>query len=184
MACPQNPVASALPAFPAFTTIGLSQSGQNVYNIYMTKRVYVETSVISGMFDRDDHPARAQPFWDAVFDGKIRVVLSDVLEDEIKQSPQHVRDFYASIPESQIERIVSTNESNRLAAAFVAARIVSPKHLTDSKHVALASIARVDALVSWNCRHIVNDNRIDIYNDLSEALGYAKITIQTPDKVK
>jgi len=60
---------------------------------------------------------------------------------------------------------------------------VSPKHLTDSKHVALASVARADVLVSWNCRHIVNENRIDIYNDLNEALGYPRITIQTPDRV-
>jgi hypothetical protein len=128
-------------------------------------------------------PQKRNHFGMLVFDGKIRVVLSDVLEDEIKQSPQHVRDFFANIPESQIERIASTDESNRLAAAFVAARIVSPKHLTDSKHVALASVASVDVLVSWNCRHIVNDNRIDIYNDLSEALGYVRIAIQTPDKV-
>jgi len=148
-----------------------------------TRRVYVETSVISGMFDSNDHPAKAQPFWDAVDDGKIRIVLSDVLEDEIKHSPQHVRDYYAKIQASQIERIVSTDETNRLAAVYVAARIVSSKHLTDSKHVALAAVARVDALVSWNCKHIVNHNRIDIYNDLNEALGYPRIEIQTPDNI-
>jgi predicted nucleic acid-binding protein len=164
----------------------LAKEEGNVYNGTMTKqvkRVYVETSVIGGMFDKNDHPAKAQPFWDAVFAGKIRVVLSNVLEDEIKQAPQHVRDVFANIPESQIERIVATEESNTLAAVYVAARIVSPKHLNDSKHVAFASVARVDVLVSWNCRHIVNRNRIDIYNDINEALGYTRIEIQTPDKV-
>ena len=149
----------------------------------MIKRVYVETSVISGMFDRNDHPAKAQLFWDTVNNGTIRVVLSSVLEDEMKKAPQHVRDFYDSIPKSQIERIVTTDESNKLAAVYVAARIVSPKHLNDSKHVAFAAVARVDALVSWNCRHIVNRNRIDIYNDINEALGYPRIIIQTPDKI-
>ena len=147
------------------------------------KRVYVETSVISGMFDSNDHPVKAQPFWDAVFGGKIRVVLSSVLEDEIKQAPQHVRDFFTDIPESQIERIDATDESNKLAAVYIAARIVSPKHLIDSKHVALASVARADVLVSWNCKHIVNHNRIDIYNDINEALGYPRIEILTPNKV-
>jgi len=147
------------------------------------KRVYVETSVISGMFDSNDHPAKAQPFWDAVNNGKIRAVLSDVLDDEIEQAPQHVRDFFDSLPKSQIERIVSTEESNRLAAVYIAAGIISRQHLIDCKHVALAAVARVDILVSWNCKHIVHDNRIARYNALNVALGYPKIKILTPDEV-
>ena len=147
------------------------------------KRVYVETSVVSGMFDKNDHPEKATPFWAAVNNGTIRVVLSDVLEEEIQSAPQHVRKFFARIPKSQIERVVSTEESDRLATVYVAARIVSSKHLTDSKHVALASVAHVDTLVSWNCRHIVNNNRIAIYNDINAALGYPKIAILTPDEV-
>jgi len=147
------------------------------------KRVYVETSVVSGMFDSNDHPVKTQPFWDAVNDGKIRVVLSSVLVDEIKEAPQHVRDYYDRIAQTQIERIASTEESDRLAALYAAARILTKQHLTDCKHVALAAIARVDALVSWNCKHIVNHNRIDRYNDINEVLGLPRIAIVTPDEV-
>jgi hypothetical protein len=135
------------------------------------------------MFDSNDHPVKAQPFWDAVEAGSVRVILSDVLDEEIEVAPLHIRDYYKKVQQFPIERIVSTAESNRLAAVYIAARIVSPKHLIDSKHVALATIARAGAIVSWNCTHIVNDNRIDIYNDINEALGYPRIAIQTPDKV-
>jgi len=135
------------------------------------------------MFDSNDHPVKAQPFWDAVEAGRVRVILSDVLDEEIEVAPLHIRDYYKKMQQFPIERIVSTAESNRLAAVYIAARIVSPKHLIDSKHVALATIARAGAIVSWNCTHIVNDNRIDIYNDINEALGYPRIAIQTPDKV-
>jgi predicted nucleic acid-binding protein len=149
------------------------------------KRVYVETSVISGMFDKNDHPARAQSFWDAVFAGEIRVVLSSVLKDEIKVAPLHVQEYYGNIEEEtpQIEWIEETEESKRLAAVYTAARIVTKRHLTDCKHVALAAIARVDAIVSWNCTHIVNENRIDRYNDINEAFGLPRIEILTPDEV-
>jgi predicted nucleic acid-binding protein len=135
------------------------------------------------MFDSNDHPTKAQPFWDTVMEGKIRVILSDVLLGEIEEAPQHVRDFYDKIPKAQIERIVSTEESNRLAVVYIAAGIVSRQHLVDCKHVALATAARVDAIVSWNCKHIVNHNRIDRYNAINEALGYPKIKILTPDEV-
>ena len=145
------------------------------------KRVYVETSVISGMFDKNDHPIKSQPFWDAVNKGEVRVVLSDVLVNELKQSPDNVREFYRQIPESQIERIVSTPMSNTLAGRYIKAGILTPNHLTDCKHVALAMLACVDVLVSWNTKHIVNKNRIRFFNAVSIGFGCDAIKILTPN---
>jgi len=147
------------------------------------ERVYVDSSVVSGMFDKNDHPERVKPFWGAVFDGKIRVILSDVLEDEVKDSPQHVRDFYESIPKSQIERIVSTDESDALAERYIAEGVVGETNLNDCQHVALASIANVDVLVSFNCKHIVKLNRIHRYNAINVLSGFSQIEIRTPDEV-
>ena len=147
------------------------------------ERVYVDSSVVSGMFDKNDHPERVKPFWDAVFDGKIRVILSDVLEGEIKDSPQHVRDFYESIPKSQIERITTTDESNKLANRYITEGVVGDTNLNDCRHVAIASIAGVDVLVSFNCKHIVRLNRIRQYNALNMLQGYSQIEIRTPDEV-
>jgi hypothetical protein len=135
------------------------------------------------MFDSNDHPVKAQPFWDAVFVGTIRVVLSSVLEDELKKAPDNVRGFFTDIPESQIERIVSTDESNTLAERYIKAGILTQNHLTDCKHVALATVARVDALVSWNTKHIVNDNRIPQFNFVNVGFGCDKITILTPNNI-
>ena len=149
----------------------------------LPERVYVESSVVSGVFDSNDHPVRVKPFWDAVFAGKIRVVLSDTLEDEIALAPQHVREFYRTIPESQIEQIVATDESNRLSARYIAEGIVTENSKNDSRHVALASVARVDVLVSFNCTHIVKLNRIRKYNAINVLLGYPTIEIRTPDEV-
>ena len=148
------------------------------------KRVYVDNSVISGMFD-DHLPERVKHtalFWQAVIDGKIRVVVSDVLEGENKRSPQHVRDFFNGLPESQIERIVSTDESDDLATGYVGANIISNNHLNDCKHIAIATIVRADAAVSWNCDDMVNPFRIPKYNEVNAKHGYLKIEILTPDK--
>ena len=149
----------------------------------LPERVYVETSVVSGMFDENDHPERAKPFWDAVFNGKIRVVLSDVLDGEIKNAPQHVREFYESIPKSQIERVVATDESDALAERYIAESVVGETNLNDCRHVALAAVAHVDVLVSFNCKHIVKLNRIRRYNGINMVLGYSQIEIRTPDEV-
>jgi hypothetical protein len=40
------------------------------------------------------------------------------------------------------------------------------------KHIAIATINRVDVLVSWNFRHIVNLQRIRGYNSVTLKWGY------------
>jgi predicted nucleic acid-binding protein len=145
------------------------------------KRVYVDTSVVSGMFDSNDHPVKAQPFWEAVFGGRIRIVVSDVLLEELKKAHDNVREFYRSIPKSQIERIVSTIESDTLARRYIKAGVLTHNHFTDCEHVALATIAHADVLVSWNRRHIVNDSRLRRFNDISIDFGCDEIKILTPN---
>ena len=109
--------------------------------------------------------------------------MSDVLDGEVARAPQHARDFFDDLPESQLERVFSTAESDALAKRYIAEGIVTENSLNDSLHVALASVARVDVLVSFNCTHIVNLNRIDQYNAVNAALGYPKLEIRTPDEV-
>ena len=146
------------------------------------KRVYVDTSVIYGALSQR-FVRETKPFWDAVIDGKIRVILSDVLEQEINRSPSHVRKFYHELPKTQVERIVSTEESNRLAAQYVAENVVGKSSLDDCRHIAMATLVHADVLVSWNFKHIVNIDRIHGYNSVNMKLGYPQINIRTPYEV-
>jgi len=148
------------------------------------KRVYMDNSVVSGMFDTHmpERIEHMRMFWQAVIDDKIRIIASDVLEVENRRSPQHVRDFFNDLPESQIERIESTDESDDLAAQYIGANVISEKHLNDCKHVAIATIVRADAVVSWNCEDMVNPNRIPKYNEVNKTHGYPEITILTPNE--
>jgi predicted nucleic acid-binding protein len=147
------------------------------------RRVYVDNSVISGMFD-DHMPERVKQtglFWQTVIDGEIRIIASDVLKREVADAPLHVRNFFNDLPESQIEQIESTDESDDLAAQYIGAEVITDNHMDDCKHVALATIAQADAVVSWNCDDMVNPNRIPKYNEVNITHGYQKIEILTPN---
>jgi hypothetical protein len=50
-------------------------------------------------------------------------------------------------------------EADALADAYLGHGIIGPGSRSDARHVALATIGRVDVLVSWNFRHIVNLGR-------------------------
>lgn len=53
----------------------------------------------------------------------------------------------------------------------------------DAQHIAIATVARVDVLVSWNFKHIVNLQRIYGYNSVNLRQGFPMIEIRTPREV-
>ena len=150
-------------------------------NQRIIKRVYVDSCAIGGLFNQ--YAEQTKPFWAAVQNGEITILVSDVMEQEVKKAPRCVRDFFASLPESQIELVVSTDESDILAERYIAENVVGPKSLADCKHVAIATLANVGVIVSWNFGHMVNKTRILGYNGVNMKLGYAPIDIRTPYEV-
>ena len=145
----------------------------------MTKRVYVDTSVVSAVLDKDEaRRHQTVRFWDSVRNGEIIAVVSDVSRDELDGAPEYVQKFFASIPEVQIERVVSTDESDVLARQYIAEKVVGQSSLNDCRHIAIATVVRTDGVVSWNLKDMVK--RQDGYNSVNEKMGYPKIEIQTP----
>lgn len=49
--------------------------------------------------------------------------------------------------------------------------------------MALATVARVDVMVSWNFKHIVNFSKIRLLNAVNLEQGYGLIEIRTPEEV-
>jgi len=145
------------------------------------RRVYVDGCAIGGLFNQ--YAEQTKPFWDAVQNGEITIIVSDVFDQEVEKAPQCVRDFFDALPESQMERVVSTDESDALAEKYIAEKVVGPKSLADCKHIALATLANASVIVSWNFSHMVNKTRILGYNGINMKLGYPQIDIRTPYEV-
>ena len=141
------------------------------------KRVYVDTTVVYGA-PAKEYSEDSRQFWNAVRNGEIIIIASDVLDEELERAPEHIQASFDALPKSLFERVDSIPESNALAAQYLAENVVGKSSFDDCRHIALATIARADALVSWNFRHIVE--RCDDYNDVNEKLGYPRIKIQTP----
>ena len=76
-----------------------------------------------------------------------------------------------------------TEEALVLAGLYVDARAIGPANRADAQHIAIATVSRVDALVSWNFKHIVNLQRIQAYNSVNLREGYPILEIRTPREV-
>jgi hypothetical protein len=148
----------------------------------MKLRIYADTSVIGGCFD-DKFKDTSRLLLEKFKKGEMVLVLSDLTQLEIKDAPLHVQAMVKTLPETHIERVVLTKEAADLAKMYIAHGIVRKASLADAQHIALASISRVDALVSWNFKHIVNLERIRGYNSINLRYGYPPIEIRTPWEV-
>jgi hypothetical protein len=81
------------------------------------------------------------------------------------------------------EYVTLNGESIQLAQAYLREGALTEKYLLDAQHIAVATLGRVDVVVSWNFKHIVNLNRIRLYNSVNLKLGYPMIEIRSPREV-
>jgi hypothetical protein len=148
----------------------------------MKKRIYTDTSVIGGCFDEEFADASGQLLNTFKTGGAI-LVVSDLTLVELQDAPARVRAVLEEIPLAYREDVELTEEAATLAEWYITAGVVVASKRVDAQHIALATIRRVDVLVSWNFKHIVNLERIQGYNSVNLRLGYPLLEIRTPQEV-
>ena len=63
---------------------------------------------------------------------------------------------------------------------YINEKIVGETSLGDCQHIATATLNYADVLVSWNFKHIVNFDKIRMFNSINIRLGYPLIDIRSP----
>jgi len=121
--------------------------------------------------------------FDEICAGVKTAVVSDLTLRELEEAPEAVRKVLSGVPEVFVEYVFLTDEVVALANAYIAHGAVTDKHIIDCQHIAMATIGRVDVLVSWNFKHIVNLDRIRKFNAVSLLQGYPPLEIRSPQEV-
>jgi predicted nucleic acid-binding protein len=145
----------------------------------MKQRIYIDTSVIGGYFDEEFKDATRELF-KRFENNEITFVVSDLLDLELIGAPKNVRELLYKFSADKFERVELTDEASLLADTYIAEKVVGKTSLEDCRHIAIATINKVDVLASWNFKHIVNLDRIKGYNSVNYRLGYPMIEIRSP----
>ncbi|MEI8372813.1 MAG: PIN domain protein [Planctomycetota bacterium] len=145
-------------------------------------RVYVDTSVFGGTQDVEfsDESCR---FLEEVRKGVFVVLISPLTVGELADAPESVSRTLFDLPPSQIESVPLNTEVIELAEEYVQTGVLGQGSADDAVHVAAATVARADLIISWNFRHIVNYRRIQGFNSVNVRMGYQPITILSPREV-
>ncbi len=144
-------------------------------------RVYVDSWVYGGAFD-EEFDDRSRAFFDDVRRGWFLIVTSPVVQREIADAPASVRELFAELAAVGEVQVV-TDEAEVLAQAYLDVGILTEKSRADALHVALATVAGCDVIVSWNFKHLVNFYRAPLYSAVNVLKGHRPIVIQSPPEM-
>lgn len=147
-----------------------------------TLRIYLDTSVVGGCFDPEFAP------WSTGLVEDFRAarfipVLSDLLSLELRGAPEPVRAVHAELLALSSEQVTISDSALELLRLYEMRSVLGPKYRADMLHIALATVADVDVLVSWNFKHIVRFDKIRLFNAANLELGYRQLAIHSPREV-
>ena len=145
----------------------------------MRQRIYIDTSVIGGYFD-DEFEEHTRSLFERIINEDFDIYFSEINETELILAPQEVRELKNLIPSSCFKFLELSDEAKLLAETYISEKALGKASLNDAYHIAIASVNRLDCLVSWNFKHIVNFDKIKLFNSINLKLGYPLIDIRTP----
>ena len=145
-------------------------------------KIYLDTSVFGGCFDEEFAEASLALF-EQIKAGKFILAFSSVTGRELDKAPEAVQQILDELSSDIIEVIPDSPEILHLRDAYLAAGVVGPASTADAEHIAAASVAEVDFVVSWNFKHIVHYEKINGYQAVNLLNGYKPIKIYSPREV-
>ena len=150
-------------------------------------KLYLETSVWNFFF-ADDAPEKKEvtkEFFDLAHKGVYEIYISNAVLTEIDRAPQLIkRQLEDLIGQCRPKTIEVIPEMEDLAGKYIEDKIVPEKKWEDALHVAVATVAEVDLVITWNYRHLANFRKSELFNSVNLKHGYIKtIGILTPMEV-
>lgn len=140
--------------------------------------VYLDATIILGSQD----PRRAGPLHGLirqVVRDEVVLIVSDLTVDELGDAPADAHKIMDASILPRAERVPLTTETLDLAGRYVESGVVTRPRRADARHVAAATVAGADVLVSWN-RRILGWERVRRYNKVNCLMGYGPIDARDP----
>lgn len=147
----------------------------------MKQSLYLETSVVGAYLDNGEPFRRDMTirWWEHEL-SEYRAFVSILVKRELECLAQPHRDSYLNLIKD-IEQLELPEEAAILAEGYISRGIFKRKFIGDALHVAVASVYKIDYLVTWNFGHVANvrkQARVRLFNT---AAGFFVPNIVTPE---
>ena len=151
-------------------------------------KLYLETTVISYLVARPSNDAAlghrqqvTRQLWEE-YANDYQFVVSDIVISEILRgdagAAQRRFDVVANLTILDL-----SPEVDKLAQDLIDAGALPHQARSDAQHIACAAVNNIDYLVSWNYKHIVNEIKRQLINEVCHVARFSPPTICTPIEI-
>ena len=104
---------------------------------------------------------------------------SDVVIFELSRGKHEVKKARLNLIKN-IELFESSNEIQKIVQVYIDRLVMPHDPFGDAHHLAIASFHKLDALLTWNCLHLANPNKLDVISQINHELGLPTPELITP----
>ena len=153
--------------------------------ITIKPRVYIESTVVSYLAARlSKNPVlvarqrASRQLWENYAD-RFEFVISDIVSNEVRLGDANAAQRRLEVI-SSLRVLEILPEVDVLGQKLLGTGAVPRNSEPDAQHIAIATVHGVEYLVSWNHKHIVNENKREHINQVCQAAGFQPTTLCTP----
>ncbi len=147
----------------------------------MKQSLYLETSVIGAYLDNGE-PFRRDltiRWWEHEM-AEYDAFISPLVARELERTSEPHRTGYLKLI-AGMSQVELTDEAAILADGYVARGIFHRRYIADALHAAIASVHKIDYLVTWNFGHLANVRRQARIRLFNTTAGFFTPVIVTPE---
>ena len=111
---------------------------------------------------------------------KIPTIYLELENTRITEKREQMKTLIADY---EVTVLPASDEAERLAGAYVSEGIIPAKYVADALHIAAATVAGLDFIVSLNSRHIVKHKTIIQTEIINAREGFKRVFIHSPAEV-
>lgn len=149
--------------------------------------IYLETTIFNFPFANDapQYQAEAKKLFEEIKAGKFQPFTSEYVLDELEETEdtEKLKNMKALIADCRVEVLPGNDETLRLTDLYIAEGVIPAKYKTDALHIAAATVAGIDFIISLNFRHIVKHKTIIQTEIINAREGFKRVFIYTPAEV-
>ncbi|MGK5094443.1 hypothetical protein WDW89_20805 [Deltaproteobacteria bacterium TL4] len=150
-------------------------------------KLYLETSVWN-FYYADDAPEKKEitvQFFENLPNSDFEIYISDMVVIEISRASEAEQERLSGlIAKFNPVRLHADDEVESLANQYIFQKILPQKSIADATHIAVATVNELNAVVSWNMRHIASLRKQEKVQAINLLNGFTKpLQLITPYEV-
>lgn len=143
-------------------------------------KVYLDTSVISALFDERnlERKSLTESFFKEI--ENYETFISNITIAEIEKTPDKLIKKNMKQKVEDFSILTISTEIEELTIDIIQSGAIAESYSEDAYHIAIAIVNEMDFLLSWNFRHIVRKKTKDIIRMICTLNNLRQIEIITP----